>query len=147
MDLNQLRDVPGSEGPKPEIAKYKLISADSHICEPPSLYKDYIDPKFRDRAPHTVQGDRGELFMMEGIGKGVGLGVVAAAGRDPRDIYDKYNTFEDLHPGCWDPHQRLAAQDADGVLAEIQEVQGDGLQGRLHARRRLHGRGLRRRDL
>jgi uncharacterized protein len=29
----------------------KPISADSHITEPPNCYSDYIDPKFRERAP------------------------------------------------------------------------------------------------
>jgi len=29
----------------------KLISADSHIVEPPDLYASRIDRRFRDRAP------------------------------------------------------------------------------------------------
>ena len=33
------------------MAEYKLISADSHIVEPPDMYTGRIDPKFRDRAP------------------------------------------------------------------------------------------------
>ena len=28
-----------------------IISAYSHIAEPPNCYLDFIDPKFRDRAP------------------------------------------------------------------------------------------------
>ena len=30
---------------------HKLISADSHIVEPPDLYTKRIEPRFRDRAP------------------------------------------------------------------------------------------------
>jgi len=30
---------------------HKLISADSHIVEPPDLYATRIEAKFRDRAP------------------------------------------------------------------------------------------------
>lgn len=28
-----------------------VISADSHIQEPPELYSEWLDAKFRDRAP------------------------------------------------------------------------------------------------
>ena len=31
---------------------YGYVSADSHVTEPPDCYADYIDPAFRDRAPH-----------------------------------------------------------------------------------------------
>ena len=33
------------------MTEYKLISADSHIVEPPDLYANRIEPRFRDRAP------------------------------------------------------------------------------------------------
>ena len=32
----------------------KMISADSHVTEPPHTYTKYIDPKFRDRAPRIT---------------------------------------------------------------------------------------------
>ena len=34
-----------------------IISADSHITEPPNCYIDYIDPKFRDIAPKIVRDE------------------------------------------------------------------------------------------
>ena len=43
---------------------FPIISADSHITEPPSTYVDRIDAKFRDRAPHVVHDPkRGDLFV------------------------------------------------------------------------------------
>ena len=33
------------------MAAYKLISADSHIVEPPDMYTSRIEPRFRERAP------------------------------------------------------------------------------------------------
>jgi hypothetical protein len=33
------------------MAEYNLISADSHIVEPPDMYTSRFDPKLRDRAP------------------------------------------------------------------------------------------------
>ena len=32
----------------------KLISADSHVVEPPDLWETRIDMKYRDRAPRMV---------------------------------------------------------------------------------------------
>ena len=29
-----------------------IISADGHVCEPANCYVDYIDPQYRDQAPH-----------------------------------------------------------------------------------------------
>jgi len=44
-----------------------IISADSHITEPPRTYLDRIDPRFRDRAPHVVRDPtRGDLFVIDG---------------------------------------------------------------------------------
>ena len=34
-----------------------MISADSHITEPPHCYRDHIDPRFRDVAPHIEHID------------------------------------------------------------------------------------------
>ena len=49
---------------------YLLISADSHFVEPPNMWAERIDRKFRDRAPHTVpdlKGKEGEYFVCENI--------------------------------------------------------------------------------
>jgi len=32
-----------------------IISADSHVTEPPGTYVERIDRRFRDRAPHVVR--------------------------------------------------------------------------------------------
>ena len=36
---------------------HPIISADSHIAEAPNTYTDYIDPKWRDVAPHVVESE------------------------------------------------------------------------------------------
>ena len=33
------------------MASHKIISADSHIIEPPDLYANRIEARFRERAP------------------------------------------------------------------------------------------------
>ncbi|HZD26211.1 MAG TPA: amidohydrolase family protein, partial [Alphaproteobacteria bacterium] len=97
------------------------ISADSHITEPPDCYARFIDPKFRDRAPHVVSdAKRGDTFVIPGMeDKPVPMGLVAAAGKDPSQIRVSGTRFEELHRSGWDPKHRLADQDRDGVGAEI----------------------------
>ena len=42
------------------MTAYRIISGDSHFVEPPTIWAERIDKKFRDRAPHTVQGHKGQ---------------------------------------------------------------------------------------
>ena len=100
---------------------FPVISADSHITEPPNTYVDYIDPVWRDRAPHIVDGgaEVGDLFVIEGMSRPVPMGLVAAAGKPAEEIRVSGVRFEELHRGGWDPDARLADQDRDGVAAEI----------------------------
>jgi predicted TIM-barrel fold metal-dependent hydrolase len=97
-----------------------LISADSHVTEPPHCYRDYIDPAYRKIAPHvSTDRDGGDNFIIDGMKTTVPMGIVAAAGKDPKDIKRDETRFSDLHRGGWDGTTRLADQDRDGVVAEI----------------------------
>ena len=52
------------------MADTRVISADSHFVEPPGMWAERLDKKFRDRAPHTVKGHdgrEGEFFVCENI--------------------------------------------------------------------------------
>ena len=97
-----------------------IISADSHITEPPDCYVSRIDQRFRDRAPHVVHDPkRGDLFVIDGLDKTIPMGLIAGAGKRADELAMFGSRFEDLHRGGWDPHVRLADQDRDGVAAEI----------------------------
>ena len=52
------------------MAQHRVISADSHFVEPPNMWAERIDKKFRERAPHTQWGHNGiegEFFVCENI--------------------------------------------------------------------------------
>src|SRR5713101_2319861 len=52
------------------MAESRIISADSHFVEPPNMWAERVDKKFRDRAPHTernLDGREGEFFVCENI--------------------------------------------------------------------------------
>ena len=47
---------------------YGLVSADSHVTEPPDCYEQFIDPEFRDRVPHVVTDERGgQRYVIPGL--------------------------------------------------------------------------------
>ena len=97
---------------------FPVISADSHITEPPDTYTANIDPAWRDKAPTVTHDEElGDLFVAEGM-KPIKMGLVAAAGKQPEDIKTN-GTFDDMHRSGWDASVRLADQDRDGVSAEI----------------------------
>src|SRR5437867_13368133 len=55
----------GSGGRAAPMARaYQLISADSHILEPPHLWRQYMPRKFHDKAPTVVpDGEGGEAWQ------------------------------------------------------------------------------------
>jgi len=103
---------------------FRPISADSHVTEPPNLYRDYIDPAFRDRAPRVeTAANGGDVFVIEGMDDGkpqmVGYAGIAAAGIDPKQMKMAGVKFEDIHPGGYDAKARIADQDRDGIGGEV----------------------------
>lgn len=97
-----------------------IISADSHVTEPPDTYVARIDRRFRDRAPRVVHDvKRGDLFVIDGMDKPIPMGLVAAAGKPASELRMFGARIKDMHPGGWDPEARLAEQDVDGVSAEV----------------------------
>jgi hypothetical protein len=102
------------------VTDVPIISADSHITEPPDTYTARIDARFRDRAPRLVRDAKlGDLFVIDGLDKPIPMGLVAAAGKPAEDLAMFGARFEDLHRGGWDPEARLADQVRDGVSAEV----------------------------
>jgi predicted TIM-barrel fold metal-dependent hydrolase len=97
-----------------------IISADSHVTEPPDTYTARIDKRYRDRAPHLVHDDRrGDIFVVDGLDRPIPMGLVAAAGRPAESLARFGAKWEDLHRGGWDPDARLDDQERDGIAAEI----------------------------
>src|SRR5712691_7503236 len=104
------------------MAEQRVISADSHFVEPPSMWAERIDKKFRDRAPHTVRGlngKDGEFFVCENINP---FPVAAFFGAGvPSEQLPEHNKkgMESAPASVWDPAARIKDQDRDGVVAEV----------------------------
>jgi hypothetical protein len=91
------------------MSSYNVISADSHIVEPPDLYESRIEPKFRSRAPRierhrTRTGQEYDAWYLDGVRVGT-IGSVIQAGRrfeDPGSI-DFLGVWEDVRKAAYDP--------------------------------------------
>ena len=62
---------------------YNVIDSDGHILEPLTLWKDYLDPAYRDRAPKLViDSDGKERLLVEEqvLGSQQGMGGIGGVG-------------------------------------------------------------------
>jgi predicted TIM-barrel fold metal-dependent hydrolase len=103
------------------------VDADGHILEPPTMWEDYIDPKYRDRALRfRVDEDGLEELEIDGRRSQMSrrgfpstLGAIgdpdlAAMQRDPERTY-----LAEAPYGSMDPNERLEVLDAEGLDAVI----------------------------
>ena len=101
----------------------RIISSDNHIYEPPDLWLDRIDPKFRDRAPRIVREEDADWWHCDGkkvLGSGIGFGG-AQAGRRFEDVatLTVEDVFENVRPGGYIPEEHIKDMDIDGIDVSI----------------------------
>ena len=103
------------------MAFERLISADSHIVEPPDLWQTRIDSKFRDRAPRVVRRGEGDQWVVEqDISVGSIGGPTQAGGRYVNlEELKLAGSYEESPAAAYDPHERLKAMEVDGVVGEV----------------------------
>ena len=102
----------------PSPRRYRLVSADSHVNEPPDLWTSRVPAALRDRAPRMEHFAEGDAWILDGVADPITFGMNACAGLAPDEMRG-WARFEDIRPGGWDPAARLAELDADGVDAEM----------------------------
>ncbi len=98
----------------------RLFSADSHVVEPAHCYTDYIDPKYRARAPHfEVNEHGGEMVVFEELPSVPAAAMAPIGHRLEGPSGFKSMTLAQINRGAFDPIQRLKDQDRDGVIGEV----------------------------
>ena len=110
---------------------FKLVSADSHIVEPPDLWTRHIDRRFLDRAPRFIRGgaDGGDGFVCEGLlrGQTAGVGLVATKRKYANpEVYDfgGPGRWEEVPEASWDPDERIRELDREGIEEVLRERLG-----------------------
>ena len=99
------------------MKKLGVVSADSHILEPPDLWRKYIEPAFRHRAPKIVSGPAGDKFIVDGLDP-ISISLVTAANTKPEETKADIRQSERI-AGGFDPKARVKDMDLDGIDAEV----------------------------
>jgi uncharacterized protein len=107
-----------SAGPVTAGRRYRLISADSHVNEPPGTWVDRVPAALRDRAPCIERFEQGDAWVIEGVADPINFGMNACAGLEPEQMKG-WCRFDDIRAGGYDPAARLVEMDRDGVDAEV----------------------------
>ncbi|MCI0859910.1 MAG: amidohydrolase [Chloroflexi bacterium] len=98
-----------------------VISSDSHVFEPPDLWTERIDSRFKDRAPHMERVGGVDHLVVEGDQMIAGIGLISNAGArfDAPETISAHGRFEDVHAGGYDPDQHISDMELDGVSGEV----------------------------
>src|SRR5262245_61827085 len=89
---------------------YNVIDSDGHILEPLTLWDEYIDPAFRDRAPKVVidtDGKQRLLIEEQVLGSRQGMGGLGGVGARQGAVSAETMSYEEGRPGGFDPHKRI----------------------------------------
>ena len=106
---------------EPTGRQYNVISADSHVVEPPDLWEKWLESKYQDKAPKLVKDEEGgDAWLYDPKGHPAPLGLVTCVGTP----FDKMKWpgsryGHEIHPACYEGPARLEVLDVDGVDAEI----------------------------
>ena len=100
--------------------EYRLISGDSHVLEPPYLWKEYMPSRFHEKCPRVVpDGDGGEAWQFSPDVPPAPIGIYASAGRKHEEVRWTGVTFAAANQGNFKGAERLKEMDQDGVDAEV----------------------------
>src|SRR4029453_3554146 len=97
---------------------HELISADSHVNPPASMWAEYLPASFRDQAPRVESTDEGDFEVFEGRRTPL-LGINSMAGRKPEQYSWNVRRLDEQRSGGFDPRARLEDMDTDHVRAEV----------------------------
>jgi len=109
------------------MISYSIIDADTHVTETPELWTSRAPARMRDRVPRIALGTDGSQRWMLGNNKGLALGS------DNRDVLPNNGTatsglgsfknppksYQEMHPGAYDPTARLKYMDEMGIWAMV----------------------------
>lgn len=119
----------GNEG------RVAVWDADAHICEPPSVWREYAEPAYRDL---VMQVHRHPDGHETGFAGGADLGINVAPACIPGMYGNQAATWDQILPGSYDPAERLKVMDAEGLdhavcFPSLYLVSGDITDGKIAA--------------
>ncbi len=99
--------------------RYRIISADDHLVEPPDLFVGRLPARLQARAPRVERDDAGIDYWIFEDDRVPLLGADAIRGWEPGKGYLGPVNFDEMHPAVWNIHERVRHMDAIGVEASL----------------------------
>jgi predicted TIM-barrel fold metal-dependent hydrolase len=110
----------------------KLISVDDHVIEHPRVWTDRLPAQYQEAGPRVIETsqetvdvmgekkkrDNAHVWQYEGE-LHANFATQAVAGKPPEEWGTDPWRYEEIRPGCYDPHERLADMDIAGVHAQL----------------------------
>jgi uncharacterized protein len=98
---------------------FKLVSADSHVVEPPDLWLKRIDRRYLEVAPRLIrEADQDYFFVAGSEREKAGIGMASAAVKKAEEL-SMAERWENVLPGAYDPFARIQDMERDGIEAEF----------------------------
>lgn len=98
--------------------QYSIVSADSHINEPPDLFKN-LPKSMQEIAPKVVSLEKGDAWIMAPGAEPRFVSSSAVAGRKKEEYLSTPVTYANMCKGSFDPAERLKDMDTDHVDADV----------------------------
>ncbi|HWG23308.1 amidohydrolase family protein [Actinospica sp.] len=115
-----------------------LVDVDAHVVEPPELWSSRLPARLRNIGPRIEYAPAGQVELVDGRyvetpgteGPNVAWWVyedartqikryIASAGVPADEVTNEGIDYPDMRPGCWQPAERVADMDVNGVQAQM----------------------------
>src|SRR5436309_13288506 len=100
--------------------KYEIISADTHILEPPDIWKNHLPAKYQDDAPRLVKDHEGGDAWQYGNAAPDPIGLVSTPGKRVEHFKWRGESDDEVRHACFNRKEPGLDMDMDGRDAEEQ---------------------------
>ena len=98
---------------------FKLVSADSHVVEPPDLWLKRIDRRYLDLAPRLIrEADQDYFFVAGSEREKAGIGMASGVEKTAEEL-SMAERCQNVLPGAYDAFARIKDMERDGLDAKI----------------------------
>ncbi len=105
--------------PEPRPIEVPVISVDDHLIEPDDLFVGRVPTSLADRVPRVIENDDGVQYWHFEDRTYPNIGLNAVAGRARETWSMDPSRFDEMRPGCFDIHARIADMDINGIWASL----------------------------
>jgi predicted TIM-barrel fold metal-dependent hydrolase len=114
------RDVPPPRPePGPREIRYRIVSVDDHVLEPPEVFRGRMPAGLADRAPRVDRDDAGVDWWVVDDERFPLLGADALVTWEMADKYLGPLNFDQVRRGAWDIDARVHDMDLCGIAASL----------------------------